>query len=469
MGATVVAGGGITGLIAGVVLAERGHEVVLVEREPEIGGLLRAFDHGEWGRFDYGMHTMFETSIARLDAFLFGLLPADEWEISAGNSRDLAGVYARGRLQRNSPYVDLRDLPADDRARFTAEIIERAAATPAPRHPGATAAASAAEYFERRFGPALTALVFEPAMRKLYRRPGADLSPLAARIVPLDRVLLWDEEEALLRTETEAGLRAVVGYPEQRTLPPGRSSGRRTFYPRQYGMFRVLAALERRLLAAGARIVVGCEIGDLVADGGAVRSLELRLGTTTERVSAVDLLVWTAGLPALAALGGVPLPGRPDPASVTSVVCIATEGPLAVGDLHYYYSFEPGTSTYRVTTPAGYCSGAARNGGEPATVELLLDPSAGVTVEQAEQIALAELRATGALTTENRVLFCRAEHLKAGFPMPSVRNAALVDTLRNGMTALELGNLVTAGVLASPGVFFQTDVITDLWHKLEKH
>ena len=462
MATTVVAGGGITGLIAAVYLAERGHEVVLAEREPEIGGLLRAFDHGEWGRFDYGMHTMFETGIAELDAFLLGLLPAAEWDFSAANSRDLAGVFIRGRLQRNSPYADLRDAPAAEHARFTAEIMERSGAGSPPLPSGATAA----EYFERRFGPAIATKVFEPAMRKLYRRPGADLSALAARIVPMDRVLLWGEEEALARTADDASLRAVVGYPEQRTLPLSRSSGRRTFYPRCYGMYRVVEALERRLLAARGRIAVGCEIGGLEVAGGAVRCLELRRATATERIAAVALLVWTAGLPALAKLAGVPLPGCPDPASVTSIVCIATEAPLDVGDLHYYYSFEPGTSTYRVTTPAGYCSGAARNGGEPATVELLLDPAAGVTVEQAERLALTELRATGALAAENRVLFCRAEHLKAGFPLPSARNAALTDALRDVVTALGLGNLVTAGVLASPGVFFQTDVSADLWRKL---
>lgn len=464
MAATVVAGGGITGLIAGVVLAERGHQVVLAEREPEIGGLLRAFDHGEWGRFDHGMHTMFETSIAELDAFLLGLLPAAEWDISAGNARDLAGVFVRGRLQRNTPYIDLRDVPAAEHARFTAEIVERAAAAGSP--PASAGVATAAEYFERRFGPAIAGEVFEPTMRKLYRRPAADLSALAAHIVPMDRVLLWDEEEALARTADDAGLRAVVGYPEQRTLPASRSSGRRTFYPRRYGMYRVLEALERRLLTAGGRIAVGCEIGGLEVAGGAVRSLELRRGAATERIAAVELLVWTAGLPALATLSGVPLPGRPDPGSVTSIVCVATEAPLDVGDLHYYYSFEPGTSTYRVTTPAGFCSGAARNGGEAATVELLLDPAVGVTVEQAEELALAELRATGALTPGNRVLFCRAEHLKAGFPMPSAHNVTLTDALRDGVTALGLGNLVTAGVLATPGVFFQTDASADLWRKL---
>ena len=180
----------------------------------------------------------------------------------------------------------------------------------------------------------------------------------------------------------------------------------------------------------------------------------------------MELLVWTIGLPALAALADRELPGRPDASPTTSIVCVVTEAPLAVGDLHYYYSFAPGTATYRVTTPTAYCSGAPRNGGQPATVELLLDPTAGTSEAEATEIALRELRATGALTPDNRVLFARAVHLASGFPMPSARNAGLIDAVRSDIAALKLANLVTAGVLATAGVFFQTDAIIDLWDKL---
>lgn len=463
-GTTVVAGGGITGLLAATLLAERGHRVLLADREGELGGLLRAFDFGEWGRFDYGMHTMFETGIAPLDAFLLGLLPDDEWDISGGNSRDLAGAYVGGRLQRNSPYADLRDAPPAVHARYVADIVERVAGgPPSPPAPGATAA----DYLLGRFGPAITAAVHGPALESIHRRPLAELSVLAARTLPLDRVLLWDEDETRARTDADAGLRAVVGWPEQRTLPAERSSGRRTFYPRAYGMHRVVEALERRLRAAGGRVVTACEIASLEIDRAAVHAVELRHAGGAERIDDVALLVWTTGLPGLGALAGVPLPGRPDAPSVTSIVCLATDEPLAVGDLHYYFSLEPGTATYRVTTPAAYCSGAARNGCEPATVELLLDPAQGVGEEAAAAIALDELRATGALAPGNAVRFCRAVHLRSGFPMPTVRNAALLDTVRDGIAELRLGNVVTAGVLATPGVFFQTDAIIDLWRKLE--
>ena len=465
-GTTLVSGGGITGIVSALILAERGHNVVLVEREPELGGLLRAFDHGEWGRFDYGMHTLFETGIPEFDNLLTGLLPEDDWQISPGNTRDLAGVFVFGRLQHHSPYPDLRDLPADVYARCVREVEECArAGSFGTGVPGETAA----DFLTRRFGPTIVDLVHAPALTSFHRRPATELAALAARTVPMDRVLLWDEQTVLARTADDPALRATVGYPEQRTLPSERSSGRRTWYPRSYGMYRIVESIAQRLERADVRIVLGAEIETLELRGTRVHGATIHTNGVRERLSDIELVVWSNGLPGLASQLGLHATGSPDRASLTTIVCLVTAEPLAMGDLHYYYSYEPGTATYRVTSFGAYCSGAARNGGHPATIELLTDPDAELSPDELVACAIAELRDTGALDADNTILFATAHPLKAGFPMPSVRNVGLMDETSDRLNRLHLGNVVTTGVLASPGVFFQTDAFVDLWEKLRSH
>ena len=69
----VIIGGGITGLLAAHVLAQRkdGRSVMVIESADNVGGLLRSFDYGEFGHFDHGTHIMAETGETQLDKLLF--------------------------------------------------------------------------------------------------------------------------------------------------------------------------------------------------------------------------------------------------------------------------------------------------------------------------------------------------------------------------------------------------------------
>lgn len=86
----VVLGGGVAGLSAGYVLSKAGKEVVLCERDSEVGGLSKTVVHGEY-RFDLGGHRFF-TKDKELEQFLRGLM-GEEFVTTPRSSK----IYLRGK------------------------------------------------------------------------------------------------------------------------------------------------------------------------------------------------------------------------------------------------------------------------------------------------------------------------------------------------------------------------------------
>ena len=58
----IISGSGVSGLISALLLCERGFgdRVVIVEKGNTPGGLLRSYNYGVNGDFDYGMHNFLE-------------------------------------------------------------------------------------------------------------------------------------------------------------------------------------------------------------------------------------------------------------------------------------------------------------------------------------------------------------------------------------------------------------------------
>jgi phytoene dehydrogenase-like protein len=455
----VVVGGGIAGLLAALILAERhGRDVVVVEREFEAGGLLRRFDYGEFGQFDYGMHNMYETGIAELDEILFGLLPPDEWQMLTGSQRDLAGVVYNGRVQHNSPFPDLRHLPPTDlEACIGAFFTNLDAGRPIVRN-------NAWEEAESRFGAPIARLIDE-ALQKQFGKPAAELDAFASYLTTLSRVVLFGEGAFQDLIESSL-LRGRLAWPEQRSLPAKWESGRKAYYPRKYGIYRVIDALLSRLAAANVEVLTSAQVNAIDVLRDRVQAVEIIQGKALRTIDNVGQFVWTSGLPPIAKLLGAADPNmRFDPPRRTVIVNLLLKEPPAMGDLYYLYCYERGCRTFRVTNFSGYCENAPRSGGWPIAVELLLDAPLP-SKEEMRQIALDELRLFGVIQSEELVIFSAVEELTSGFPMPSVLNFTGLTEIRSRLQNLGLSNLKLLGVMAADKVFFQRDVLAHTWNTL---
>lgn len=466
----VIVGGGIAGLmIARFIRAYRDAkaDIIIIERESHFGGQYTCVDYGsEGGRFDHGMHIFYETCIPQADALFTGIFPDSEWNILIQNWKDAAGIHIHGRLQTNTPWVDLRQWPEEKRHAVIADIllaIESEKNNPAPPP------ADAYSWLLHHYGPTLTEEVYAPILRKLYYHDAADIARYAIKITPLNRVVLFDEALMvdLMKSET---LRSRLGYPDQYNLPPYRNNNQRGFYPKQFGFYRAMDRLREVVESEGTRLMASTTVEALETSGDKITSLRVKSkdGQTTT-LDDVTELYWTSGLPPLAKTMGVQFSDlKSDFRPAGWYVHFQLAESPDMERLYYFYNFEPGTRSFRITNYASYCPAAVTELGHPLCVEFWANP--GDTEDKAQIIenATQELEQFGIIKNRSVIRFSNAERVGqgGGMPLPTLNNARDLATLRSRIHERGLSNLRTAGVMAEPDVFFVPEVLTDAWHKV---
>jgi len=443
--------------------------ILFVEQDLKIGGQFRSFDYGEHGLFDYGMHIYYESCLPEIDTLFTDIFPASDWNILEGNRKDIAGLFVNGRLQVDTPYIDVRSANKDLQKKCIGELLLHIQKVVEERETNPKASQrSAYEVTFEQFGKFITNELFVPVFEKLYQTHPAQLDEIATHLTTINRIALFDPQMSLELMRSDV-MRARICYPDQLNLPPLRTNTQRGFYPKTYGMVNVINQFKLILEKQNTNFLTSSKIVSLDLHGKKIHSVKIDSADHGQMEFEIDRLYWTAGLPPLAKLMEIDMADRQSDRNNKDIyyVNFLFETKPEMSELYYFYCFDAGFRTFRVTNFANYCSQAVRKSGNPLCVEMWLQKGDPTDLKKIVEMTRNELIRFGVVSAGNRVTFAKAEKVSSGgFPLPSLNNISFLEMARDRIKAREVSNLEIFGVYSTKNTFFIKDILADAFHKI---
>ena len=457
----VIIGGGISGLTAAYLFANtKGYEVHIVEKTDKLGGLLKSFDYGVNGYFDYGAHNILETGIEELDDFYLNLFPEEKWQVTTtknGQIRALTGLIYNQKLQQNSPFIDLREdknLPKYIGDFFKNLNFQKENFKEIEKK-------DAYSYSLYLFGKRISDEIIAPAIIKLYGRHPRDLNTMVLFLTQFTRIVLF-EEHIMKELVHLKNIGSRLSYTEQSSLPEKYLGNLKSLYPREYGIFRVIDAIEEKLKKKGVIFHMNSTVLNPIITNSKIISVEINNVTLN-----IDHIVSSVGLFPLSYILDVDISKyKYDKPPKTVITNILIDRPLLCGELSFIYSYDKGSKIFRVDNYINYCNGAKRKGLYPISIESLNFEE--LDIRKLEEQLISELKQYNVLSDDTSIEFIKTEILEYGFPLLTQNNVFINNELREKMKSLNINNLTTIGILSEEGLFFENEVIKDTYSKIKE-
>lgn len=456
----VIIGGGISGLTAGYLFANSGeYEVHIVEKSDSVGGLLKSFDYGGFGHFDYGAHNILETGIKELDDFYIGLLPEDKWQTTTtinGQIRALTGLMYDGKLQKNSPFIDLREdekikeyigdffLNLNHNSDGFDDIYRK----------------DAYSYAVYLFGKRIADEVIVPALEKLYGRHARELNVMVMFLTQFNRLVLF-EQNVMDELVDLKNIGSRLSYTEQLELPSKYLTHLRSLYPKEYGIYRVIDAIEVKLKEMGVVVHKNATVTSVKLDNNKIEEVVINDISYT-----IDTLVSSVGNYPLSQLFDMDISKYTfDAHPKTIITNLLIDKPLHCGELSFIYSYDKGTKVFRIDNYCNYCDGAFSDGLYRVGIESV--EFGDIDTKVLQEKLIDELIGYKVMSKDTKITFIKTEILANGFPLLSQNNVEITNDLRQRVDELNIANLMSIGILSEEGLFFESDVVKDVYNKIK--
>lgn len=324
----IVVGGGISGLLAALLLKKKYSEVYLIEKQDHCGGLMASYKNEDGVSFDFGTHFGRDTGHAELDDILYGDLDADQWFtpqiLPAGN-------YFSGELNDKSLFIKAQNLGETDYEKACWEFFNLPFYEEDPKNLD--------EYYRHQYGNTLTDKIFLPLIDKLFGTSARNLSPQSKDLFGLSRLILFTPEisRELKKSPYFDAKLAFHSFFEGQ-------SGKNNYYPKQGGIGKWVEHLEDKARAAGVKILTQTSVTKVIHNQGQVEKIQINGNQILE----TDLVLWTTPLFQFLQASETPFEmSSPNLLSVELYNFVFDRKFLT--DLYYFVCYESQFHSYRTT------------------------------------------------------------------------------------------------------------------------
>ena len=453
----------MNGLVLARLIQQRSTTpVVLLDSAPSTGGLFQSSSYPGYGLYDQGVHIFQDTGVEEVENIIRSSLGQDDWQDLGGFRREIAGLFFNGRLQTNTAFLDLR-YHKDRDALFGGmlnSLNQNSLTDPAEL--------SFSKIITEKFGTPILRTVIGPIVEGIYGRPADQLQKLATTLTPFHRVVFFDEKNMpdLMLSDS---IRARLGYPEQKNLPSKYSSGLGSYYPKKFGLQKVVDNLTASILASGGEIRLNTKISNIDLASRRIETIAFEQHGASHILENIDQCMWTAALPSLFfALGGGKAGSvENDMAPQTWILNLAFSQKPAMADLYFLYSYLENGNAFRISNPLNYseCFGETVGKYFPLCVEAVFPADNKMNTADMKIKLIGELDQMG-ISPKDAVVFSDLRRLPTGVPMPTLANAKGIAKMRDFISEKKCENIFPVGIQSEPDLFYYRDILRYSYQKI---
>lgn len=311
----VIVGAGIAGLTLAHGLSETGLDVVLIEKEEEVGGLARSF-HYDGFSFDIGPHR-FHTDYKEVMDFILSVLGEDRLEIKRRSGVRMFGKHFDWPLTQRA----VLQMPSKVMLKAGRDLfIKKKARTE-----------SFQDYIVSRYGKTLFDVFFRPYTEKFLKCDCSDIHHDWAR-AGIDRAVI---DKGIKLDDLFKVVKNVL-------LPPLVDT--RFIYPKSGSMDVFPERLADLIKSRDGKIYTGSEVTAIRKRGRKIVEVEINRKTRIKP----DMVLWSAPIKPIARLMGFPDPGLE---YLSLIVCNVMVDRPAKSNYQWVYYGDDGVVFNRASFP----------------------------------------------------------------------------------------------------------------------